>query len=287
MSKSRFFFVFMVLSMIGCFAKPVSAASWYGAPFSADIVIINPTDPKDRAMGKLYVGLDRFRAEGVYQGSQKVLIVNMTDRKALALSPEKKEFHEGMREALMPPRPDVERMPGDPQGPCKSDPQLECTQTGSEVINGIQTEKWRVNAKFEKGGFVVLLWIDPKRKIVIKQQPDKGPVMERKLLDVEKLDGRETEKWEFTHTLKDKDQEKKRSYLQWVDAALRIPVRMGEGRHANMEISKIHEGEQDAALFQVPSDYKEVKLPLSPAVQQELGSVPELPADRKKEVRFQ
>ncbi|MBF0341800.1 MAG: hypothetical protein HQL95_12695, partial [Magnetococcales bacterium] len=227
------------------------AASWYSAPFSAEVVMINPVDAKDRASGKLFVGPDRFRAEGVYQGSKKVLIVNMTDRKAFTLFPDKKEYHEGMSEALMPPRPDVERMPDDPQGPCKTDPQLTCSREGNETIHGIPTDKWQVKASGKDGAaFLVTIWVDPKRRIVIRQQPDNGPLMERKLVATEKLNGRDTEKWEFIHSYK----EQRNSHLQWVDAALRIPVRMGEGRQATMEVTSLKDGPQEATLFQVPKD---------------------------------
>ncbi|MEO5344942.1 MAG: hypothetical protein H7834_01025 [Magnetococcus sp. YQC-9] len=242
----------------------VRAASWYAAPFAADITMINPMDPKDRASGKLYVGADRFRAEGIHQGVKKVLIVNLPERKAYTLIPDKKEYYEGLSEALMPPRPDVEKMPDDPKGPCKIDPQLSCSRDGTETIQGIQAEKWSVKAGGKEGGqHVVHIWIDPKRRIVLRQQPNDGPIMERKLLGVEKVDGRDTEKWEFTHSFKDK----KNSYQQWVDANLRIPVRLGEGRQAAMEVSAIHEGAQDAALFQLPAGFKQVAPPPLPGAE--------------------
>ncbi|MEO5333469.1 MAG: hypothetical protein H7839_15765 [Magnetococcus sp. YQC-5] len=272
-----------------CMPGSVRAASWYAAPFAADIVMINPEDAKDRATGKLFVGQDRFRAEGLYQGAKKVLIVNMAERKAFTLMPDKKEFHEGMSEALLPPRPDLERMPTDPQGPCKTDPHLACTKDGDETINGIQTEKWSVKATPKEGSkemtYLVSLWIDPKRRIVIKQQPDKGPVMERKLLGVEKLDGRETEKWEFIHTYKDQ----RNTYQQWIDVALRIPVRMGEGRQSTMEVSNIREGMQESGLFQVPGDFKEIKPPPPPSVNPSEGqkSVPSAPGVEQKKPSYQ
>ncbi|MBF0614825.1 MAG: hypothetical protein G8237_01010 [Magnetococcales bacterium] len=258
------------LVAVACLMPHLSDASWYAAPFAADIVMVNPADPKDRANGKLFVGSDRFRSEGVYQGTKKVLIVNMADRKAYTLIPDKKEYYEGLSEALMPPRPDVERMPNDPQGPCKSDPQLSCSQGGQEIIHGIASEKWSVKATSkEGGGYGVTLWVDPQRRIVIRQQPDQGPLMERKLLGVEKIDGRDTEKWEFVHSFK----EQRNSYLQWIDSALRLPVRMGEGRQANMELSAIREGSQDAALFQVPTDFKQVNPPPPPSAQGPDGKV--------------
>ncbi|MBF0429373.1 MAG: hypothetical protein HQL94_10655, partial [Magnetococcales bacterium] len=136
MSMIRMPLLSVVAALLSLVPGQVRAGSWYTAPFAADIVMINPVDPTDKATGKLFVGPDRFRAEGVYQGVKKVLIVNMADRKAFTMMPEKKEFYEGMSEALMPPRPDVELMPNDPKGPCKSDPQLSCTQEGSETVNG-------------------------------------------------------------------------------------------------------------------------------------------------------
>ncbi|MBF0270583.1 MAG: hypothetical protein HQL98_00715 [Magnetococcales bacterium] len=262
------------------------AATWYTSPFAADILMINPVDDKDRAAGKLFVGPDRFRAEGIYQGTKKVLIVNLADRKAFTLFPDKKEYYDGLSEALMPPKPDVERMPDDPKGPCKTDPQLSCTREGDETVHGIQTEKWTIRASGKEGAsHVVSIWVDSQRRIVMRQQPENGPVMERKLLGVEKIDGRDTEKWEFSHSFK----EQRNRYLQWIDVALRLPVRMGEGRQATMEFSAIREGAQDGALFQVPANFKLVNPPpLPPALGPE-GPVtpPPPPADPKKGVRYQ
>ncbi|MBF0128017.1 MAG: hypothetical protein HQM02_12515, partial [Magnetococcales bacterium] len=256
------FFLSVVLLVAVCISpNPARAASWYGAPFSADVVMINPENPKDQAKGKLHVGLDRFRSEGVYQGTKKVLIINMGDRKSYTLIPDRKAFHEGMSEALMPPKPDVERMPGDPLGPCKTDRQLTCAQEGNETVHGIPTEKWTIKASSKDASFLVTLWIDTKRRIVIKQQPENGPLMERKLLGVEKVNGRDTEKWEFIHSY----QEQRNTFVQWVDVNLRIPVRMGEGRQASMEVANIVEGNQDEALFQVPADFKEIEPPPLPS----------------------
>ncbi|MBF0213886.1 MAG: hypothetical protein HQM00_10055 [Magnetococcales bacterium] len=284
MSMIRFSWLVAMGLFLAVAPGAARAASWYSAPFSADIVMINPVDAKDRAKGRLYVGTDRFRAEGVYQGTRKVLIVNMAERKAFTLLVDQKEYHDGLSEALMPPRPDVERMPDDPSGPCKTDPQLACTHEGSETIHGIATEKWKVKASGKEGAsHVVSLWVDPKRRIVIRQQPEKGPTMERKLLGVEKLEGRDTEKWEFTHRFK----EQSNRHLQWIDAGLRIPVRMGEGRQANMEISGIREGAQEASLFQLPADFKPVTPPAPPgALLTPEGATPP-PVEAPKGVRYQ
>ncbi|MBF0189663.1 MAG: hypothetical protein HQL99_00770 [Magnetococcales bacterium] len=292
MSMIRFFPAIVLTAWL-CLSPAVSwAALWYTAPFAADILMINPVDDKDRAAGRLFVGVDRFRAEGVYQGSQKVLIVNLAERKAFTLIPDKKEYYEGLSEALMPPRPDVERMPDDPKGPCKTDPQLACARDGNETIHGIQTEKWSITASGKDGAsHVVSIWVDAGRRIVIRQQPQNGPLMERRLLGVEKIDGRDVEKWEFVHRFKDQ----RNRYLQWVDAALRLPLRMGEGRQANMEISALREGGQDALLFQVPADYKKVNPPPLPTAFGPEGPVhppaspasPASSADPKKGVRYQ
>ncbi|MBF0180304.1 MAG: hypothetical protein HQM03_09800 [Magnetococcales bacterium] len=287
MSMFRLFPIPVLLATLALPTGAAHAANWYNSPFSADILMTNPENPKDQAKGKLFVGPDRFRSEGMYQGTKKVLIINLADRKAFTLLPDKKEYHEGMSEALMPPKPDVELMPGDPQGPCKTDAQLNCAAAGNETINGIPTEKWTVKASAKEVAYQVSLWIDPKRRIVIKQQPENGPTMERKLLGVEKVNGRDTEKWEFTHSFKDK----RNSYLQWIDVNLRIPVRMGEGRNSPMEISNIAEGNQDAALFQVPKDFKQVAPPAPPSAQPDepnaKGQPPMPDADKKAPAKFQ
>ncbi|MBF0418211.1 MAG: hypothetical protein HQL86_08185, partial [Magnetococcales bacterium] len=48
-SVSRSLFKSVLAALVVITPGLACAASWYGAPFSADTVMINPVDPKDRA----------------------------------------------------------------------------------------------------------------------------------------------------------------------------------------------------------------------------------------------
>lgn len=261
----------ILLCLSALLASPVTAKAsvWYAGEFSADIIISDPRAPQNKARGTFYVGKDRFRAEGVHRGQHKVLIVQPLNRKVWMLFPKDKTYYAGPGEAPIPPKPDVERLPGDRDSPCQKDKALSCTRIGSETINGIKTEKWEINHQrpmpATEGSDTppkhikrkMTLWIDPARRIVLRQQPEKGPTMERLLVATENIKGRQTEKWAFVQSYQGQTQK----YFQWVDTALRVPVREEEDGKILMELVNIQEKKQPASLFEIPSLFKEIQPP--------------------------
>ncbi|MEO5354847.1 MAG: DUF4412 domain-containing protein [Magnetococcus sp. XQGC-1] len=245
------------------------AGVWYPGEFSADIIIADPRAPDAKVRGTFYVGKDRFRAEGVHDGKKKAMIVHPQERKVWMLFPEEKTYFAGPGGAPIPPKPDVERLPGDSDGPCKQDKAIVCAQLGTEKLNGIETEKWEIKITpppppagqqppaNPPATQKVLVWADTARHIVVKQQPEAGPSMERTLVTTEKVADRMTEKWTITHSFQGNTQK----FNRWVDSKLRVPVREEEDGKAVMELVNIQEKAQPAALFEIPKEFKEIQPP--------------------------
>ncbi|MBF0096538.1 MAG: DUF4412 domain-containing protein [Magnetococcales bacterium] len=258
----------LLLGLTTLLAAPCSsqAAIWYAGEFSADIIISDPRTPGNKARGTFHVAKDRFRAEGIHQGKQKVMIVLPTEHKVWMLQPEEKTFFAGAGNAPVPPKPDRERLPGDVDGLCKQERGITCSKLGNEKLNGVETEKWEIKLtppgqpaagqapEVQK----VLVWADVQRHIIIRQQPEAGPAMERVLTAVEKVNGRDTEKWAVSMIYQGKSQ----SYNRWVDSALRVPVREEENGQVLMELVNIQEKSPAATLFEIPKDYREIQPPI-------------------------
>ncbi|MBF0460558.1 MAG: hypothetical protein HQL87_04100 [Magnetococcales bacterium] len=245
------------------------AVVWYAGEFSADIIITDPRTPDSAVRGTFYVGKDRFRTEGIQQGQPAAMIVQPQDRLVWTLFPEDKTYYAGPGSLPVPPRPDVEQLPGDADGPCQQDKAIVCTRLGTETRHNVATEKWEIqipppsppsgkpDAADERKQTMqkVLLWVDPVRHIVIRQQLEQGPGMERLLVATENKAGRVTEKWDITQTFQDQTQHT----FRWVDSKLRLPIREEAAGKVIMELVNLHEGVQAAERFAVPNDFKEIQ----------------------------
>ena len=257
-----FFFAYWVNPM------SAHATPWYTGEFSADVVLTDPRAPQNKVHGTFHVGKDRFRAEGLFQGKRSVLIVRPLDRMVWTLFPEDKTYYAGPGKMPIPPKPDLEQLPGDADSPCQQDRALSCTSIGSESLHGIQTEKWHIvyqghvpvaGNRAQPLERKATLWADPSRHIVIRQQPEGGPLMERTLIATERINGRETEKWTFVHSFQGQSQR----YVRWVDVQLRVPVREERNGTVVMELLNVHARKQPADLFEVPKAFREIQPPRS------------------------
>jgi len=74
--------------------------------------------------------------------------------------------------------------------------------------------------------------------------------MECKKAGTETINGRATDKWEFTS--KDGQGE---NYTAWVDRKLHFPIKTQESNGSSMELSNIQEGKQAGTLFEIPAGF--------------------------------
>ena len=260
----------ILLSLFAWLTNPVTAeaAKWYSAEFSADIVHTDPRTPQNKLRSTFYAGKDRFRIEGVYQGKRTAMIVHLSEHKMWTLFPENKTYYAGPGRVPVPPTPDIERLPGDRESPCQQDKATSCRRIGSETLHGVTMEKWEITLQgpppAARGGKMpqsmtrkVTLWADPSRHIIARQQPEGGPAIDRLLVAMEKINGRQTEKWTFVQGGKGQTQK----HFRWVDAKLRLPVKEERGGKVIMELMNIQEKAQPADLFTIPAGFKKIQPP--------------------------
>ncbi|MBF0187181.1 MAG: hypothetical protein HQL50_04575 [Magnetococcales bacterium] len=250
--------LFGVLVALLLTPSTVAALPWYGGQFSADIIVYNPEKPEEKAQGQFYVGHEKFRAQGVHAGIKKSVIVDFGTRSSWTLLDNDKTFHKGLGNAPIPPKPDQDPTPSDQQKPC-SLAQVTCQKAMEKVmVNNIMTERWTITANQGGRSMKMMLWIDPTRRIIIRQVTgDDGPIQERILLETGTLNGRATEKWEFVRRYRNQTA----SNVRWIDAKLRVPVRLVRKGKLLMELTNIQEGAQDPTLFTLPQNYTEVASP--------------------------
>ncbi|MEG3640184.1 hypothetical protein [Magnetococcus sp. PR-3] len=247
-------FAYMLISLLGS-QSVVAAPVWFGGTFTGDIVMYNPEKPDQIAKGKLFVGQMKLRAEGTVGEQTRALIMDMEKGQVWTLDPDKKRYHDGPGRAPMPPMPDLTILPSDDDHPmCGKDKPAQCLLKGEVELDGVNAHLWEISMK-QRGRVVLMqLWVDPKRRVVLKYAFDKGPTLHRKLVEVRHVQGRATEKWVFTEQMG----RKKRVSEQWVDAKLYLPVRMVQNGQITAEIKNIKEMIPNANQFLLPEDYKRV-----------------------------
>lgn len=250
------------------------ARPWFPGEFSANLALFNPRDPNEKVSGKIFVGAHQIRTEGSHQGQEIVLIVNSQDHKAWTLLPGEKTYYEGLGKVIMPPKPDVDRLPNDPESPCNMDKRISCEKSGLEELSGIPTEKWNIRMSYRGQNWMLTVWVDPTRHVLLKQMTQQGPTMERIWLGEEAVNGRPTEKWEIRQTYRGELHNR----TQWVDKKLRITVQSKEQENTLMALTNIVEAPQPAELFKIPENYTKTKPPVNPLTPYPEGSDHEPPA---------
>jgi hypothetical protein len=135
-------------------------------------------------------------------------------------------------------------------------PEGQCNKLGSEALYGRPVSRWEVTV--DRQGEVVrsLHWIDDDRLMSLRDMWPDGSVSELRLIDIEMLDGRKTERWQRTTMRSDG---KKDVTTQWYDPELKIAVREELSGGYFREIRNIRVEKQPATLFQVPMDYRLVE----------------------------
>ncbi len=96
-------------------------------------------------------------------------------------------------------------------------------------------------------------------------------------VSAEKMNGRNTEKWEIVMSQGDR---KLRSTV-WVDRSLGVTVREELPGGYVRELRDIQEAPQDPSLFQVPAGYERIELPKQPPPGAEPGNVPSPDSNRQ------
>lgn len=224
--------------------------------FSATAVQQTPDRPVMKA--RIYVGANAVRSEYEMNGQKFVEIVREKEQTRLMLNPARKEYVVQTGASVTLP---ATRARDADASPCEGVPNVACHKLGEEEVNGRLAEKWEFVSEDQGRQLRSLVWIDKEKRFPVRQLYPDGSMAEMNLLGREKVNGRLAEKWEAATV--QPDGQRIRS-LQWHDVELKIAIREELPGGYVRELKDIKLGEQPASLFEIPTGYKQIEMPLPP-----------------------
>ena len=232
-------------------------------PFSAEAIQQMPGEETHNT--RIFVAADRVRMEYSRNGNRLVEIVDLDAGRSYLLLPSQREYI--LHEAPAHLR-ELGKSTSLQANPCAANPQAQCDRLGEEQVSGRDAVKWQMVVEADGRPMRSLIWIDKQRKLPLRQLWPDGTVVEMSRQGQERLDGRQTEKWQMQ--LMRSDGETLTSQ-QWYDLELQIIIREQLPGGYSRGLRNIEVGEQPPELFQVPSDYQRVTPPRNPQSQSQGG----------------
>jgi len=231
---------------------PALVSASQGVQFSAQAIERAPSGV-ERAAG-LFVGNGAVRTEYRANGEPVVEIVVMSKGKRLVIYPSRSEY----MEIEGYPVPDLSADQA-ASNPCTGVSNSRCNRIGDEVIAGRKAVKWEMLTRQQDKTVRTLLWIDNEYGFSLKELLPDGSLAELRLLGKERINGRNTEKWQRIITMPDGTSQ---NMLQWYDPELKLTVREQLPNGFTRELRQIKLASQPAKLFQVPSGYRKIDPPV-------------------------
>lgn len=215
--------------------------------FSAEAIQTAPQRPTMQA--KMYVSKKAVRTESNINKQAYVEIVFPQEGRRVMILPQQQSY---MEQRGMPVSPPVAKQTKN-FSPCEGVPDTRCKKLGTEKLQGRQTEKWQLTTQRDGRAVHSLHWIDVKRKMPLRESFADGTVSELKILKKEKLNGRNTEKWQLsiTHSNGQSTQS-----TQWYDTQLQMVIREELPGGYVRELRNIKVAKQPQKLFTIPKGYK-------------------------------
>lgn len=236
------FFIMVCMALISGFSYAASNT----IEFSADAVISTPQQPVRQT--KLYVSEKAVRSESVIDGQALVEIVYPQEGRAILINNSLRSYKERMFVSQSGKE--------STNSPCDQITNAVCQKLGDEEIDGHKTEKWQLVSESRGQKLRTLHWIDVKRKLAIREFFPDGSFSELKMMEKQKINGRDTEKWQ--RTLSRPDGATIKSY-QWYDTEMKIAIKEEMPGGYVRELKNIEIIKQPDSLFVVPVDYKKIE----------------------------
>jgi hypothetical protein len=225
------------------------AGNGYAEPktveFSADAVISAPQQALRQT--KLFVSEKAVRSESTVNEQVITEIIYPQEGRAILINNSLKSFMEKVF--------DQQNNKKNNGSPCDQISNAICEKLGNENIDGHDTEKWQIISENRGRKLRTLHWMDVKRKLAIREFFPDGSVAELKMLKKEKINGRNTEKWQ--RTLSRPDGKSTTSY-QWYDPGLKIAIKEELPGGYVRELKNIVVSKQSGDLFSVPEGYTKI-----------------------------
>jgi hypothetical protein len=244
--------------LLATLVLPVSSmAAWFGAEFSADAMQYSPQTKQWQPVGKIYAGKDKLRLEVMRGNQTSVVILDAPQHTTYLINPAERSYME-VKGVQGVPMLAVVPMPDDPSSPCQGG-KMTCKEVGEEKIDDTTVEKWEFVVDQKGQQLRSTQWLDPQRKMALRQEFPGGQLVERKFLGKDKLNDREVEKWQVTMRQGNRTQQS----TEWIDPKLGVVVRQEAGQGQATELRNIQAGSQPDNLFTVPQDYQKRAMPQS------------------------
>lgn len=220
--------------------------------FSAEAVQTVPQRPTHTM--RMFIGEHAVRTEYLMGEQWVAEIIMPEEKRRVLLIPHQGTYMEQVGDMV----PQMQFSPRHEASPCEGMEDVTCRAVGEDVISGRKAVKWVFTSNVKQKPTESLHWIDKERNLALREEFADGTVTELKLLANEKLESRDTEKWELLVTGKDGN---KALSQQWYDPELQVTIREELPGGYVRELRNIKIGPQAATLFEVPADYQKVATP--------------------------
>lgn len=216
--------------------------------FSADAVMTTPQQPE--VTSRIFVSKNAVRTESNINNQQMIEIYFPEKGRVVQINTQQRAYKEKNNNK---PEIDDAKVNGNP---CDQIPNSQCQMLGKEEINGIETEKWQIISNIRGQQLRTLHWIDVNRKLALREFFPDGSVAELKMVLKEKINKRDTEKWQ--RTLSRPDGSTMISF-QWYDPELKIAIREVLPGGYMRELKNIAIARQASNLFEIPEGYTKIE----------------------------
>ncbi len=232
-------------------AAPLAAsASWFNTQFSAETYQTQPNQPPQS--GKLYVGKARMRSEMTHQNQTAIQILDPEQQRGYLIFPEQQAYMEQTFSGAMG------ATGGHESDPCAGMTGVQCHNLGQETLNGRMAVKWEMVGEASGQPVRALQWNDADHGFPVRGEQNGKVMFELRYLGDESVNGRQTEKWEFSRSGSGGAQI---TMTRWYDPRLNNAVREEMAGGYVRELRNIQEGPQPDALFTVPEGYRKIDPP--------------------------
>ena len=140
--------------------------------------------------------------------------------------------------------------------PCPDSGDASCVMEGVDKYNDIDVQRWRLTVKGGQGSSV--LWWEPERKMIVRQEFNDGRIMLLQLAGEVEFDGRKTEQWDISYAAPGAPVARG---MRLVDRSLNLIVKELTPAGLVRELRDLKVVEADAAWFAVPEGFKRIEAP--------------------------
>jgi len=214
--------------------------------FSAEAVQSVPGRPSMNV--KMFISKKAVRTESIMNGNTLVEIVYPKDKRRILLNQQRKIYIEQKAQNI-----NTAKSKKMSSSPCSGIMNATCKKIGKEKINNRAAVKWEMTAQINGSNVKSLHWLDKKYHMPLRVQLHDGTISTMTLSGKEKINGRNTEKWEFSAI---RPNGQKIESQQWYDPKLKMVIREALPGGYVRELKNIKVAKQNKKLFKVPSGYK-------------------------------